>query len=155
MGFFAWFGTHWFTLLQSVGIIAGLMFSGLALRLDAKSRRIGNLITLTASHRDIWSQLYRMPKLARVLEPNVNLKDAPITESERLFMTLLILHLSSIYHALDDSLSVKPDALRQDIKELFSLPIPRAVWEEMRRFQDRRFVKFIAVCLGSGNLTGE
>ena len=143
MGFLGWVEEHWFTLLQTLGIVGGLIFSGLGFRLDVKSRRISNLIALTAGHRDIWSEFYRRPELARVLNPNVNLQEAPITETERLFVTLIIVHLSCTYHALENALSVKPDALRQDIKGLFSLPIPRAVWENMKSLQDREFVKFV------------
>jgi len=125
------------------------VFTGLALRWDVKSRRIGNLINLTDAHREIWSQLYCTPKLARVLDPNANLEETPISETERLFVTLLILHLSSVYHALEEGLSVRPDRLRQDIMELFSMPIPRAVWEEIKPFQDCEFVWFVEWCVGS------
>lgn len=149
MEFFTWLNQNWFILLQSVGIIASLIFTGLALRLDVKSRRIGNLIDLTQGHREIWSQLYRRPDLARVLDPKADLTDSEVTESERIFVTLVVTHLNSIYHALTDRLTVQPDELRQDVRSLFSLPIPNAVWEQIKSLQDREFVRFVEACLSS------
>jgi hypothetical protein len=143
----AWIEHNWFVLLQSVGIIAGLVFTGVTLRLDVKSRRVSNLIELTEGHRDIWSQFYRRPELARVLNPHVDLSSAPVTEEERIFVSFLILHLSSTYHALHHGLTMDPEGLRQDIRRFFSLPIPHAVWEKVHALQDRAFVKFVEACL--------
>jgi hypothetical protein len=41
------FSQNWFTFLQSLGIIGGLLFTRFSLRTDARVRRIGNLITIT------------------------------------------------------------------------------------------------------------
>jgi hypothetical protein len=37
-----WVGEHWFDLVQSVGIIASLLFSAYTTRKDKRARRIGN-----------------------------------------------------------------------------------------------------------------
>ena len=144
--FLRWLGDNWFTLLQSIGIIGGLLFTGIALRHDARGRRITNLIALTGSHRDIWSEFSRRPELARVLDPRADLAQEGVTEAEKKFVTLIVLHLSSVYHALEDSLSVTPDGLRRDIQGLFSRPVPRAVWENIKSLQDREFVRFVEAC---------
>src|SRR5258708_7781649 len=56
MGFLLWIGDNWFTLLQSVGIIGGLLLTTSALNSDARTRRVANLIEITRGHRDIWSE---------------------------------------------------------------------------------------------------
>src|SRR5258708_5149420 len=100
MGFLHWFGQNWFVLLQSLGIVGGLLFTAVSLRIDTKVRRVGNLISVTHEHRDIWTQLYQRPELWRVLEQNVDLRKEPLTNEEELFVNLLILHLVSVHEAI-------------------------------------------------------
>lgn len=146
MGIFAWWGQNWFFLLQSLGIIGGLLFTASALRIDAKVRRIGNLITITAHHRRLWSQLYSRAELLRLLDPKADLKRKPITAEEELFMMLLLVHLSTARHAMLDDMLVTPEGLRKDIHWFFSLPIPKAVWDKVKSRHDRDFVAFVEDC---------
>lgn len=142
-----WLAQHWFDLLQSLGIVGGLIFTGVVLRLDIRSRRITNLIDLTQGHREIWSQFGKRPELRRVIDPKVDIAKTGVTDAERIFVTLVIVHLNSVYHALDDALSIRPDHLREDVRSLFSLPVPRAVWEQVKPMQDRKFAVFVETCL--------
>lgn len=121
--------------------------------MPTRGRRIANLIDLTAGHRDIWAQFDRRPQLARVLNPKADVTRKAVTDSERIFVTLIILHLSSVYHTLENALSVTPEGLRQDVKSLFSLPIPNAVWEKMKTLQDQEFVRFVDECVSHGAVT--
>ncbi|SRR5258706_7426685 len=143
MGLFKWFAENWFVLLQSAGIIGSLLFTAASLREDAKARRISNLITITDHHREIWTQLYGRPDLARVLDPRANLERYPVRNEEDVFINLLILHLSSAHHAMKEGMFLKPEGLRKDIDWFFSLPIPKAVWHRSKAFQDKAFVDFI------------
>lgn len=143
-----WLSAHAFTLLQSVGIIGGLVFTGLAFRAETRSRRVGNLIVLTQHHRDIWEDLYTRPSLSRVLKTSVDLDKAPVTREEEVFVLLLILHLNAAFRAMSDSLAPRPEVLRQDIRSFFALPIPAAAWLRYRSFQDRDFVDFVEGVLG-------
>jgi len=138
-----WLTENWFVLLQSTGIIGGLLFTGISLLVDIRVRRIGNLLSITNQHQDIWEQVLRRPELARVLKSDVDLERHPITDAEELFVRMLILHLSSAFHVLRGGLVRKPDGLRQDIGQFFSKPIPKAIWERLKPFQDRRFIQFI------------
>jgi hypothetical protein len=146
MGLLPWIAENWFVLLQSVGIVGSLLFTGLALRADANARRISNLLTITEGHRNLWLHFSRRPELARVIDKDADLQKEPVTEAEHTFVTLLILHLSSAFHAHDDSLRVNPDGLRKDIESFFSLPIPNAVWTDAVKFQDHDFVRFVEEC---------
>ena len=143
MEVFSWFKTHGFDLLQSVGIIAGLCFTAWSLRVDAKVRRVANLLTITEHHRDIWTRIYERPELTRVLEETVDPKSQPVTPQEELFVLLIVLHLSSAQEAMKQGMFPPPDGLRKDIEWFFSRPIPKVVWEKIRPFQDADFVEFI------------
>src|ERR1044072_173514 len=102
MAFLDWLQGNWFTLLQSAGIIGSLLFTGVSLRMDAKVRRVGNLLRMTEGHRNIWSELYVRPELARVTNGSVDLAKEPVTNLEELFVSFLILHLSGSYRALQE-----------------------------------------------------
>ena len=138
-----WLAQNWFTLLQSIGILAGLLFNAMALRADTKSRRATNLITFTAHHRELWSRFAGDPGLARVLDPNADLEGRPLTQAEELFTRDLILHLNSAFHAMDEGLLIAMEGLPGDVRGFFSLPIPQAVWDGLRPLQDREFVRFV------------
>ena len=143
MGFLNWLRDNWFTLFQSLGIIGGLFFTGVALLIDAKVRRVGNLFAVTKQHREIWTALYSRPDLKRVVDEAANLTTQPITDEEELFVNLLILHLASNDHAAKAGMFMLPGELQADITAFFSRPIPRAVWERTKKFQDHDFVSFV------------
>jgi hypothetical protein len=149
MQFFHWVGDHWFDLLQSFGIIAGMLFTAAALRLDEKTRRIANLIEITKEHRQIWAELYSRPELSRITDGSADLKEQPITVQEKLFVSFLILHLNSAYHAMKDGVFVIPEGMQLDIQMFFSRPIAKAVWDVMKVFQDAAFVQFVETCLAA------
>jgi hypothetical protein len=138
-----WVALHWLDLLQSIGIVGGLLFTAHTIRADAKSRRIANLIAFTQQHREIWKQMYERPELARVLQDKVNLTRSPITTDERLFAKLLILHLDSVHRAMKEDMFVSLSGLQTDIRMSFARPILRAVWEELKELQDADFVAFV------------
>ncbi|HXI84704.1 MAG TPA: hypothetical protein VNL17_11520 [Verrucomicrobiae bacterium] len=143
----SWVAEHWFDVIQTVGIIGGLLFTAFAIRRDEKARRISNLVSITDHYRQIWKEVYDRPKLSRVLEKHVDVKVQPPSNEEGLFINFLILHLSCVHQAMMDGMFIALDGLQADIKEFFSLPIPRAVWEKSKRLQNHSFVKFVEACL--------
>ena len=114
---------------------------------DERARRIGNLIAVNDEYRHIWRELYERPQLSRILKHDVDLSKEPISDEERLFVKMLILHLDTVRRAMKARMFVKIEGLRQDVRELFALPIPKAVWEKIRPFQDGDFVAFVERCL--------
>jgi hypothetical protein len=143
MEIYHWIGGHGFALVEGVGIIASLIFATIALRREERSRHIGNLLAVTAAHREIWSELFRRPDLKRILNPSVDVVLEPVTAEESLFVTFLILHLDAVFKANRARMFVPAATLRQDIAGFFSLPIPKAVWQEARALQDTDFVSFV------------
>lgn len=143
MDFLSLLQDNWFTLLQSIGIIAGLFFTGWSLRIDAKVRRVANGFELTKQHREIWTHLYSRPELKRVVDPCADLRAQPVTDEEEMFVNFLFLHLASAFRAMKNGMFVLPEELHTDVSAFLSLPIPRAVWDSTKSFRNRDFVTFV------------
>ena len=137
---------NWISVLHAVGIISSFIFTALALRTDAKSRQIANLLTITSNHRQIWREFYLRPDLVRVLDPSADPTKKGLTPAEEEFVNFVILHLSSVYYATRDELVIKLDGLMMDVGSFFSLPIPQALWEKTKKFQNEDFVAFVEKC---------
>src|ERR1700733_10598088 len=143
MIWFTWLRDNWFLLLQGCGVVAGLTFTGVALRHETKALQMQNLLAITTQHREIWSLVYSHSGLWRVLEPVVNLASKPVTAEERLFVNLLILHLTNSFAANKVGLFKNPEYIKSDVQEFFTLPIPAEVWAKAKTLQDSDFVKFV------------
>lgn len=139
----AWLDQNWFTLLQSIGLVAGLLFTAFAMRSEDKTRRIGNALQVTQNHRDIWKEIFRRPDLGRILDENANLKKKPVRREEEIFVNLVILHLNSVFHTMKERLVLKPEGLQKDVSGFFSLPIPQCVWNKMKSLHDDDFIEFV------------
>jgi hypothetical protein len=146
MGIGNWILQNGFNLVSAIGIVASLLFTAFSLRSEAKTRQIANLLTITANHREIWNEFLNNPKLARVREATADTVKEPVTDAERVFVTMIILHIGSVYYAMKDELVVKLEGLRRDVSQFLSLPIPKAVWERMKCLQNEALVKFIEEC---------
>jgi hypothetical protein len=151
MGFNEWIDQNWLALIQTGALAGGLLFTGIAVLLDARARRVGNLIQLTQQHRDLWERLYMQPELARILDPDANPAKLPVTAQEETFVIFLILHLSNTYYAMRAGFFQKLRGLRKDIERFFSLPIPRAVWEKVKDLQEESFVQFVEESFASAD----
>ena len=147
MGIWGWISQNWFDLFSAVGIISGLWFTAISLRSETKTRRIANLLTLTHNQRELLQVFYKNLELTRILDASADTASPPINRGEMIYTSALIQHLSSAYRAMQSDLTVKPEGLRRDVREFFELPIPKAVWEKIKPFQDRDFVEFVEDCL--------
>ncbi len=143
MTWLQWLREDWFTALQTLAILSGFLFTCITLRRDQRSRRVANLLLLTANHRDVWNRLFSHPELRRILSPHADLATKPVTDDETLFVSFLVLHLNSAFQAIKSGLLEAPEGLAADIRTFFAHPIPRAVWASLRPLQDRAFVAFV------------
>jgi hypothetical protein len=141
-----WLIGNWFTVLSAIGIVGSLLFTAISLRSETKTRRVANLLTITANHREIWKQFFDHPELGRVLDPAADLRKQPVTHTEEVFVNLVVLHISSVYYAMNDELLIKLEGLRRDIAQFFSSPIPAAIWEKTKPLQNDQLVAFIEAC---------
>ena len=146
-----WFGQNWFALVQSASTAGGFLLLSVGAILEARARRVANLIQLTQQHRDLWERMYTEPGLGRIIDPNIDPARSEITPEEEMFVVFIILHLSSFYYAMRAGFFEKPQGLRKDIQRFLSLPIPRQVWLKVRDLQDKAFVKFVESCFAKAH----
>jgi hypothetical protein len=139
---FRWFAEHWFESVETLGVVGSLLFTAYIAHKDERSRQISNMFAVNERHDFIWSQLGE-PGLARVRQKDVNLREQPVTDREWAFVTMLLLHLDTVRRALQAGLFITLDGLQSDIRYFLSLPIPRAVWETIRPFQDKEFIELV------------
>lgn len=83
---------------------------------------------------------YRDPHLVRVLQ---HAEAKYVSGDEEMFVNFLILHLAASFRARKLGMNLEEEGLRLDIQEFFSLPIPKAVWEKSKVYQERDFAKFV------------
>src|SRR5258706_15843061 len=96
-GFEEWLTNNWFSLLQSLGIICGLLFTATSIRRDTAARRASDLLSLSERHQDLWSELYRRPELCRIRSKEVDLLASPLTGAEIEFLRLVLVHFYTGY----------------------------------------------------------
>lgn len=147
MGIGEWLAQNWFDLITNIGTIGGLFFAAFSIYEDVKARRVANLLTLTQNHRELMKVFYRDTDLARVLDASASVSKQPITLAENAYVTVMIQHLSGVYRAMRTDLTIKPEAMRLDVRAFFLLPLPKTVWERTKEFQDRDFAAFVDSCL--------
>lgn len=139
-----WWGEHWHEVLEAVGIVGGLLFTGVTLRHDLQARKIAEFLTQASQHRRLWGALHRRPGLSRVLESDRDLHQEPLRIEERRFLELVFTHFhTSWLIALSGHSLVPADVLAADAGHFFKLPAPAAVWTEVRKMHQPEFVAFV------------
>ncbi len=142
-----WLNRHWFDLVQTLGILAGISVTSLALRRETRARKLSDYLTLAGHHRELWSDAHRRPELSRIFQREVDLIADPISVTEEEFLNLVIVHFGTGWLMARDNGLVKLKPLAADARAFFSLPIPNAVWERTTHFRDPEFVAFVRAAL--------
>lgn len=144
MGAFAAFlEANWFTVIQSVGIIASLLFAAVTLRQESKSKRMTALLVLQEQHRDLWSELHRRPELTRILEPAPDLVAKPVTAAEAEFLNTVFVHFCTGWRLATEHRILSPSDLERDIVTFLDIPIPLQVWLRTIGIREKRFLEFV------------
>lgn len=138
-----WLTDNLFNLLSAIGIVGSLLFTAISLHSETKTRRISNMLAITANYREVWKEFFHSPELARVIDPAADITTKPVTQEEELFVSLVISQMGSVYYATKDELLLKLEGSRRDIAQFLSLPIPKAVWTKVKLLQNQDFVAFI------------
>jgi hypothetical protein len=145
-----WWWSHWHEVLETVGIVGGLLFTGVTLRHDLQARKIAEYLTQATEHRRLWSHLHRRPGLSRVLESNRDLNQEPLRVEERHYLELAVTHFHTGWLIAQSGHSLVPIAvLATDAGYFFALPAPAAVWREVRMMHQPEFVTFVERAVGT------
>jgi hypothetical protein len=144
---FPWFRENWFPLLQTIGIIGGLLFTGISIRQATKARKATDLLALTEQHRDLWDDVYTRPGLSRILAESADLVAQPVTLAERWFLNEVIVHFQTGWQLSRCGSMITKDAIEADVRAFFKLPVPHWVWKQTKAARDPKFVQFVEGCL--------
>lgn len=136
---------------KTIGIIGGLIISSIALFLNffstlrnIKSQKISNYQEITKSHRDLWKlTIDNDQKYKRLLEYDINILDTPPTYSERKFVQLVFLHMTSAFYFAKYSHMLEIEKMAMDFDEFLSMPIPRVIWRDAKKYYNSDFVRFV------------
>ena len=142
-----WLEQNWFSLLQSLGIVGGLWFTGLSVRRDARARQASDLLAWTQQHRELWSESHRRPELARTLSPEADLVGRPITVAEEEYVNTIIVYFNAGWSLARRGKLVNLETLAEDVRSFFVLPLPHAIWNRTKRGREAGFVQFVDRCL--------
>jgi hypothetical protein len=142
-----WLRENWFPVLQTVGIIGGLLFTAISIRQATNARRASDLLALTEQHRQLWNEVYTRPGLSRIYSEDVDLLAAPISIPEERFMNQVIVHFQTGWQLACQGSLVTLAAMKADAQTFFKLPIPRSVWNQTKGARDPKFVRFIEQAL--------
>ena len=143
IGVSAWLEGNWFTLVQSIGIIASILLTTATMRRDRRSRRIGDYLALTTEHRELWGTLHKREDLARVVSSEADLLAEPLSIAEEEFLLLVIVHFHTGWLLATQGSLVDLGVLARDAGTFFRLPLPGLVWRRTRTIRDPAFVSFI------------
>ena len=150
--FGTWGSENWFSLLQSVGIVGGLLLTATTIRQDRRSRAVEAMLTLASNHRSLWSDAHSRKDLARILLPEVDLLERPITVEEEEFLNVVIVHFHTGWLLAKEGVGASLPVFATDVRAFFSLPIPRAVWSKSKSAREPEFVRFVDDCLGESRV---
>lgn len=143
MGIGTWLAEHWFSLAQTLGIVAGFVVASRSLSLDSRCRRAELHFMMTTSHREIWEHYVNKPSLASTLDPARNIAVHPLLPSEERFVLLVLLHTATVFHAVELKALNQWPGWKADVKAFFSLPVPGAVARRFLQFQEPAFRVFL------------
>ena len=139
----SWLKSEWFSLIQTVGVVGGLIFTGITIRRDAKAKEVANALAFAERHRQFWSEAIGRPELDRVFSANADLSEQRTKTAEEIFLNLAFVQYETGWHMATkvERGDLKP--LKADVRKFFSLPLPRAVWEETKAYRNQKFVRFV------------
>lgn len=139
--------SNWFNLVQSVGIVASLLFAAVTIHRESRAHQMTALLALDEQHRDLWSELHRRPELARILAPEVDLVGKPVTTAESEFLNTVFVHFCTGWRLAAEHGVLSVDDLQRDLVGFLARPIPHQVWKQTLNIREQRFVAFVEAAL--------
>lgn len=139
----SWDIHRWKEILEVGGTAAAILFTGLALRVDARVRRAETLIELNKQHRELWMAFLEKPSLAGLMDAKRDMSAHPLTDEEVRFTNFLVNHLRVTFYADKAGVYIQPQKLGKDIREFFALPAAASAWEKVKASYDDKFVAFV------------
>lgn len=140
---FEYIKPNFIDIIQTIAIVATLYFTGRQFKKDMEDRRCTNVYNAVQSHRELWFKQSDDRRLSRIFKTNIDLKKHPVTEYEKTFVTMVILHMYAFYETYKFGTYPMEDGDKKDIKNFLSYPISNDVWNIVKIYQSKDFVEFI------------
>jgi hypothetical protein len=131
----AWLSGNWSSVLQTLGMFIGFWFT-------AKTLQLGNLLTMSEQRAALWQRAQEEPQLRRIWLHDIDVSEPP-TLAEREFLITAIILFQNGWRVAKTFDQEELRTLALDLGDIFSLPLPRAVWEKTKKFRNQRFVRFV------------
>lgn len=98
---------------------------------------------LTKAHREIWSLAIDRQHLFRIREKNIDFDLHPITDDEKQFVMLLLLHITTSFELSKSNSIINIEKTKQDVDGFLDYPIPSRIWVETKSFFNSDFIAFV------------
>ena len=139
----SWLEQNWVNLAQTLGIVFSTLLAATAFGRETRARKLGYFLTLAQQHRELWGEAHRRPELARIFQTDADLVAIPLSVAEQEFLNLVIVHCQTGWLFSDHAAFLSRKSIFKDAGVFFSLPLPRAVWNQTKNARDPDFVQFI------------
>jgi hypothetical protein len=143
-----WMSANWFSLLQSVSIVAGLVFAATQLRDANRQRESDSLVRVFDNNRQILSLGFTHPKLFGILS---DAKDSdPVLT--RYYLQLWFNQFSQIHSYLKRSLfrGELKESLDRDLSDFIAMQNAQTHWQRFGQFYPASFQKYVDDILKKG-----
>ena len=141
--FSSWVNGNWFNVIQTVGIIGSLWIAAMAANRESRTKGIENLLSLSEHHRELWKEIPGQNDLVRIFQPDADTLLVPVTMAEAEFLNLVIVHFQTGWCIAKAGGFTTLAEMKADVRSFFTLPLPRAVWENTKGNRDPAFVRFV------------
>lgn len=138
----------WFSLIQTLAIIASLAIATYSIYQNNKTQKISNYLTLIQYHREIWKMTFDNKSLSDIFK--IKNKNQELTLEQNQFLTFLFLHLSCSYELYKNNNIIKIEGIGKDISSTFAFPAIKEFWDKNLIFYNNDFVEFVNKYTKSG-----
>lgn len=130
-------------IIQTAAIVITLLITLFVFAKNIANLKVQSQFSVNQAHREIWGNLYSSDKVSRVFSKNPDLIQCPVTEEEKMFVNMIFLHMSACLRAIKLKNIYKIEGIKEDLADILSYKIPQIVWNEVERFHDKHFIKFV------------
>lgn len=141
-------------MLQSVGIIGGLLFTAKTIRDDTKcrcdaikERKVSNILAFAARHQSLWSDLNQREELKRILQEQDDFLIGGVTPAEVGYLRQQAVQFEAGWEIAALTQPEGLELLALDTANFFSRPLAHLVWEKVKIFRNPRFVELVEAAM--------
>lgn len=141
--FIYWFESNWSNFIAGTVAILSLLITVATFRQAADKADAEEYAMLAQQHQIIWVEARSRVDLGRILSPEVDLKEEPLTAAENAFLNQVFVHFEGGWKLARKNTTLTLKTYTADVRKFFSFPVVRAAWEYSKTARNPEFVKFV------------